>query len=137
LSPLFRDISARMRAPLKRSGALGIGLACVTCACGGQTPKAPARTDGESNRAVAVGEWCKTLTQLTCIRAGSCMGSLEIATTCVGSALASCLDGRSDDAPSGHTGVELERCATLFQNAACDGYMAAVASHTECQPRTP
>jgi len=108
---------------------------CLITTCGA-TRNQPTQPAGDPNRAVALGEWCKTLTQLMCIRAGSCMGSLEIATSCNDSAFASCLVGHPEDTPSGRSDADLNACVTVFQNAPCDGYMAAVASHVECQVRS-
>ncbi len=110
----------------------GVVLLLTVIACGAsQTPVAT----GDPNRAVALDEWCKTLTQTMCVRAGSCIGSIEIASSCTDSAMTSCLAGRPSDTPSGHNGRELSACADTMQNTPCDGYMGAVASHTECQAK--
>ena len=102
-------------------------------ACGG-AEAAPVAT-GDPNRQVALGEWCKTLTQTMCQRAGACIGSLEIASSCTDSAMTSCLAGRPESTPAGHTGADLASCDATFHDAPCDGYMGAVASHVECQAR--
>ncbi len=105
----------------------------LVAACGGAPPTS--QPSGAPNGQVTLGEWCKTLTQTMCNRAGACIGSLEIATSCTESAMSSCLAGRADATPAGHTGAELASCNEIFQNAPCDGYMGAVASHVECQAR--
>ncbi len=107
-------------------------MACAFIfACGHESTKTPATTGDP--RAVPLGEWCSSITQVMCIRAGSCIGSLEIATTCQTSAQESCLGGRAESSPSGHTAGDLDVCEKTLQNVACDGYMANATSHTECQ----
>ncbi len=110
----------------------GVVLLLTVLACAGQQTSV---ATGDPNRAVALEEWCKTLTQTMCVRAGSCIGSIEITTSCADSAMTSCLAGRPSDTPSGHNGSELKACADTMQNTPCDGYMGAVASHTECQAK--
>ncbi len=107
-------------------------LLMCAIACGGEQTTV---NSGDPNRPVALEEWCKTLTQTMCVRAGSCIGSIEIATSCNDSAMASCMAGRPNDAPSGHNGRELGACADTMHNTPCDGYMGAVAAHTECQAK--
>ncbi len=110
----------------------GSALLLMTLSCGAQQSKPAA---GDPSRAVALGEWCSLLTQTMCIRAGSCMGSIEIANSCTDTAMTSCLAGRPNDTPSGHNDAELRSCVDTMQNAPCDGYMTAVASHAECQAK--
>ncbi len=112
----------------------GVVLLLTTLACGGASQQ-PKPETSDPNRAVALGEWCTLLTQTMCIRAGSCMGSIEIANSCTDTAMTSCLAGRPNETPSGHNDSELRACVDTMQNAPCDGYMTAVASHTECQAR--
>ena len=111
----------------------GILVLLFLTACGG-SQTGPVAT-GDPNRQVELGEWCNTLTRTMCQRAGACIGSLEIAQSCSESAIPSCLAGRGESTPAGHTGAELASCNETFQNAPCDGYMGAVASHVECQAR--
>jgi hypothetical protein len=106
-------------------------LTMLACGSGQAQPKAV----GNPNRAVNLGEWCNTLTQTMCVRAGSCIGSIDIAASCTDSAMTSCIAGRPNETPSGHTGGELASCRSTLDDAPCDGYMTAVAAHTECQAR--
>ena len=106
-------------------------LTLLACGSAQTAPK----VTGDPNRAVALGEWCNTLTQTMCVRAGSCIGSIDIATSCTDSAMTSCISGRPAETPSGHTGGELATCRSTLENAPCDGYMTAVAAHTECQAK--
>jgi len=119
-----------------------VAFLVVIVACGGSlaTTKESgpqAVSSGDPHRAVGLGEWCRTLAQLMCIRAGSCIGSIEVASTCTDQAMAACLSGRAEETPSGHDGGELDACVGVFQNAPCDGYMAIVSSHAECHARGP
>ena len=111
----------------------GVVVVLFFTACGGSQTSPVAA--GDPNRQVELGEWCNTLTRTMCQRAGACIGSLEIAQSCSESAIPSCLAGRGESTPAGHTGAELASCNETFQNAPCDGYMGAVASHVECQAR--
>ena len=108
-------------------------LLSMVLACG--SAQAAPKVSGDPNRAVNLGEWCNTLTQTMCVRAGSCIGSIEIASSCTDSAMTSCLAGRPNETPSGHDGKELSACRSEMENAPCDGYMTAVAAHTECQAK--
>ena len=108
-------------------------LLLTLLACG--SAQAAPKVTGDPNRAVDLGEWCSTLTQTMCVRAGSCIGSIEIASSCTDSAMTSCLAGRPKETPSGHSNAELVACHSEMENAPCDGYMTAVAAHTECQAR--
>ena len=112
-------------------------LLVLLLACGGGSAEAPkpVASSGDPQRAVGLGEWCNVLSRTICIRAGSCIGSIEVATSCNESAVQGCLAGRAEDAPSGHKGGELDACVSTYQNAPCDGYMSAVAAHVECQAR--
>src|SRR5258705_12018675 len=110
-----------------------VSLLLLTMACG--SAQAAPKVEGEPNRAVNLGEWCKTLTPTMCVRAGSCIGSIEIASSSTDSAMTSCLSGRPNETPSGRTGGELATCRSTLENAPCDGYMTAVAAHTECQAK--
>ena len=107
-------------------------LVCLA-ACGGA--QASPSASGDPNRQVALGEWCKTLTQTMCQRAGACIGSPEFASSCTDRVMTSCLASRAERTPAGHTGADLASCNATFQNAPCDGYMGVVASHVECQAR--
>ena len=107
-------------------------LLLLTMLACGSAQTAP-KVTGDPNRAVDLGEWCNTLTQTMCIRAGSCIGSMEIASSCTDSAMTSCLSGRPKETPSGHNGGQLASCRSTMDEAPCDGYMTAVAAHTECQ----
>ena len=108
-------------------------LLSMVLACG--SAQAAPKVSGDPNRAVNLGEWCNTLTQTMCVRAGSCIGSIDIASSCTDSAMTSCLSGRPNETPSGHDGKELAACRSTLDGAPCDGYMTAVAAHTECQAK--
>ena len=108
-------------------------LLLTMLACGSSQPQA--KPSGDPNRAVDLHEWCSTLTQTMCVRAGSCIGSIEIASSCTDSAMTGCISGRPNETPSGHTSGELASCKTTLESAPCDGYMAAVTAHTECQAK--
>jgi hypothetical protein len=90
-------------------------LLLTMLACG--SAKAAPKTSGDANRAVDLGEWCNTLTQTTCVRAGSCIGSLDIATSCT-------------DSASIAIGDRLRRSTSCLSGRP---NMTAVAAHTECQ----
>ena len=109
-------------------------LLLTLLACGSSQAQ-PKTGGGDPNRNVDLHEWCSTLTQTMCVRAGSCIGSIDIATSCTDSAMTSCIAGRPNETPSGHTSAELEACKSTMESAPCDGYMTAVAAHTECQAR--
>jgi hypothetical protein len=120
--------------PLLRFVAASIIVASTLAACGGVQS---ASFSGNPHRSVALGEWCRTLTDIKCDKHGRCVGPTEDANeACQSQGLSSCMGGHADETPSGHDGRDLKSCADTFESAACDGYMAMVASHTECGSTT-
>jgi hypothetical protein len=105
-------------------------VASSLAACG-TTPSAS--WSGDPHRTIGLGEWCRTLTDISCDKLGRCVGSVKDANaTCTTQRFAACEGGRDDGAPSGHDGGDLKGCADTLQSLGCDDYMGRVAAHTEC-----
>jgi hypothetical protein len=108
-----------------------LGLAACS---GGSRSSAPG---GDPNRAVTVSEWCNSLTTRICERFGECLGQSGVVASCVESGVSSCLAGRDAAVPSGHSGRELRTCWELVDQTRCEGYIATISTHGECQATPP
>lgn len=110
-------------------------VAVVIAACGGASNESP-RTQADPNRAVALREWCSTVTEATCHAIGErCMHSADVSSGCQETAQDSCLDRRDPGQTSGRTAAEMHACVSLMDKTPCPNFLSEVARHQECQAK--
>lgn len=107
----------------------------VVVACGGAANESP-RTQADPHRAIALREWCGTVSEATCHAIGDrCMHSADVSSGCQETAQDSCLSGRDPGQTSGRTAEEMHACVALMDTTPCPNFLSEVARHQECQAR--